>query len=524
MVRESIIKPTMNDQSLPQASFFGRSRTLLILTVVLLFAGGLALRLTNLTAPPFDVHAWRQLRSASIARGMFYNLDPASDSSLRGTANYLSVVYGALEPPFFERLVAQTYLFLGQEVLWVARLYSILFWLVASLAVFFLARKITNTDGAVIALAFQLFLPFGVSFSRVFMPEPLYIMWMWLGIYVFYRWVESQKWPTALLAGAFLGISILVKVFAAFMLIPAVGFYLLARNGLRATLRNWQVYILAALSAAIPAVYYLFVIPGQSGNYLSTWSLPYLHLLLEPAFYIRWFHWLSGLFDPVVLILAALSILFFKKSERWLVVGLWVGFILFGLTLPSLITSHNYYSLPLVPVIGLSLAGLGAMILPKVAASGKIWQGVVMILLIISIGDSAIMARKQIRGADYTAQAVFWKDLSDNLPDGRYVGLVADYGASLNYYGWRFIWNYPLAADLDMARMSGKDFNFTTQAWEFFRSYTNGYDYFLITELKELDNQPYLRDILYGYYPLVKQDKDFLVFDLRHPLKPLPGS
>jgi len=58
---------------------------------------------------------------------------------------------------------------------------------------------------------------------------------------------------------------------------------------------------------------------------------------------------------------------------------------------------------------------------------------------------------------------------------------------------------------------------------QFFRSHTNGYDYFLITELGEMDAQPYLHEILYGYFPIVKQDKDFIVFDLDHPIKPPPG-
>jgi 4-amino-4-deoxy-L-arabinose transferase-like glycosyltransferase len=518
-----MVRP-MIDHTVSQPSFFGRSRLVLILTVLVLLAGGLALRLTNLTAPPFDVHAWRQLRSASIARGMFFNLEPAANPGLREQANYLSVVYGALEPPLFERLVAQTYLILGQEVLWVARLYSILFWLLTCLLVFFIARQVTNTDGAVVALAFTLFLPFGVSISRAFMPEPLYILWMWAGIFVFYRWVEKRTWVLAALAGIFIGVAILVKVFAAFMLIPAVAFYLVARIGLRQTIKNFQFYLLVALSGLIPAVYYFWIVPGQSDNYLATWSLPYLHLLLDPAFYIRWFHWLSGLFNPAILVLAALSILFFRKLERWLVLGLWVGYLVFGLTLPSLITSHSYYSLPLVPIVGLSLAGLGAILLPKLAAYGKIWQTGVLVLLLISMGDASIMARKEIMGADYTAQATYWKNLSADLPDGRYVGLVADYGASLNYYGWRFISMYPSASDLDMARMGGKDFNFTSQAWEFFLSYTRDYDYFLVTELNELDAQPYLRQILTGYYPVARQEKDYLVFDLKHPIKSLPTN
>ncbi len=506
-----------------QPTFFGRSRSLLILTVVALIAAGLALRFTNLTAPPFDVHAWRQLRSAAIARGMYYDMNPAADPSTRGQAHYLSVVYGPLEPPIMESLAAETYLLTGQETLWVARLYSILFWIAASLVVFFLARKMTGVDGAVIALAYQLFLPFGVSISRAFMPEPLYIMWMWLGIFVFYRWVEKQKWTLAVLAGVFIGISILVKVFAAFMLIPAVAFYLIARFGIKPIVKNLQFYALAALSGIIPAVYYLFIVPGQSGNYLETWSIPFLHLLAQPAFYIQWFHWLSGLFNPAILILAAASILLFRSPERWLVLGLWVGYAIFGMTLPSLITSHNYYSLPLVPIVSLSLAGLGAAILPRIAQSGRVWQVLFLGLAVVSVGDSAIMARKDIRGADYVAQAAYWKNLSEHLPDGKYVGLVADYGASMIYYGWRFVSEYPYSFDIDMARLGGRSFDFSKQAWEFFRSHTNGYDYFLITELSELQAQPYLHDILYEYFPIVQQVSDHIVFDLRHPIKAPPG-
>jgi len=518
-----MIAADANDEA-PAPTFFGRSRLLLIVTVLVILIGGIALRLTNLTAPPLDVHGWRQMRSASIARGMYYDTSPSADPTMKEQAHYLEVVFGQLEPPLFERLVAETYGLLGSEVLWVSRLYSIIFWLVASLAVFFLAWKVTSVDGAVTALALQMFLPFGVTFSRVFMPEPLYIMWMWLGIYVFYRWVETPKWKFAAMAGVFIGISILVKVFAAFMLIPGVALYLLAKLGLRQVVKNRQFYLMAGLAGIIPAIYYIFLIPGASGNYLETWSLPYLHLLKDPAFYLRWWHWLSGLFNPVVLILAAISVAFFRKAERWLMVGLWAGFFIFGMILPSLITSHSYYSLPLEPILSLSLAGLAAVLLPKIAQSGKAWQVVFLGLALLSAGDAAVAARKDINGADYAAQAAFWKDLSNQLPDGKYVGLLADYNAPMGYSGWRFVAQYPYSYDLDMAKMGGKEFNFSTQAWEFFKSYTDGMDYFLITELTELTAQPYLHDILFDYYPVVKQTQDYVLFDLRHPLKPIPGS
>ncbi|HZW03329.1 MAG TPA: hypothetical protein VFF68_05355, partial [Anaerolineaceae bacterium] len=57
-------------------TFFARRRWLAVASLILLLAAGLGLRLLDFTDPPLDVHAWRQLRSASIARGMYYDLLP----------------------------------------------------------------------------------------------------------------------------------------------------------------------------------------------------------------------------------------------------------------------------------------------------------------------------------------------------------------------------------------------------------------------------------------------------------------
>ncbi len=504
-------------------SFFGRSRLVAILTILGLIAGGLALRFTNFTAPPLDVHGWRQLRSASIARQMYYDAKPGVEENLRDSAHYLGVVFGTLEPPLFERLVAQTYLLAGQEVLWVARLYSIIFWMILSLMVFLLTWQMMSFDGAVIALAFLMFLPFGNTFSRTFLPEPLYMMWMWLGLYAFYKWVEKENWMWAILAGVTIGISILVKVFSAFMLVPAVGLYLIARRGLKPTLRLPRFYVFVALCAVIPAIYYLFLIPGQSTDYLQVWSIPYLHLLKDPVFYLRWLQWLGSLFNPIIVLLAGISVLLWRHPARWLLVGLWIGYAIFGLTLPSLITSHNYYSLPLVPIIALSLAALADEILQRVRQQKWVWQVALVVMLLVSLGLATYLARKEIRAKDYQAEAQYWVELSKKLPnDGKYVGLVEDYSTPMIYYGWRFVGWYPFSSDLDMAIMGGKEFNFEKQGMEFFRSKTDGYDYFLITELEELDRQPYLNAILTNYFPVVAKEKDYILFDMRKPLKPLP--
>ena len=140
-----------------------------ILAIIALFALGLGLRVLDLTDPPLDFHATRQLHAAVIARGMYYQMLPSADPALRDQAILLWRVQEVFEPPIFERLVALTYLLAGGEYLWFARLYSTLFWLVGGAALFALARRmlavqntsttvqtIVSIGGALTALAYYL--------------------------------------------------------------------------------------------------------------------------------------------------------------------------------------------------------------------------------------------------------------------------------------------------------------------------------------------------------------------------------
>jgi len=124
------------------------------LALLLIFALGLGLRLYDLTDQPLDFHPTRQLRAAIISRGMYYEMQPNADPVLREKAISIASTMEAYEPPLLERLVAVTYLITGGEHLWVARLYSIFFWLIGGGALYALARRLTSIPGALASLAF----------------------------------------------------------------------------------------------------------------------------------------------------------------------------------------------------------------------------------------------------------------------------------------------------------------------------------------------------------------------------------
>jgi hypothetical protein len=121
-------------------SFFGQSRIFQLVVLIVLFGLGLWIRLYDLKDPPLDFHPTRQLRSAIIARGMYYRALPAGQGWQRERAVDQLEGHELIEPFVFESIVADTYRLIGSEQLWVARIYASLFWLIGGLALYFLAR------------------------------------------------------------------------------------------------------------------------------------------------------------------------------------------------------------------------------------------------------------------------------------------------------------------------------------------------------------------------------------------------
>jgi len=499
-----------------------RSGLINIIALVVIVGAGIAVRMISLTDPPLDTHAFRQLRSASIARAMYYNMLPSASQETRIKANYLGSIFEKLEPQIFERLAAVTYLVVGGEYLWIPRVYAIIFWFIGGFFLFDLVRRAVSTEGALVSLGYYLLLPYAVAESRTFMPNVLMIMWMLVGIWAAYRWTEEQNWKWAVLGGLFSGVAILVKVYAIYPLGLAVLLLTFSTFGFKRTVLNRQAWVVFALMIVIPASYYLiFPFIGAAG-YFSTWMIPFIGMLVDIHFYIGWLHKIGGFFSFPLIFLGMMSLPLLERRARMMVAGLWSGYFVLGLTVPSLIRSHGYYSMPLIFTIAFSLAPLGGFLLQKVRQRAIGWQMVFIAASLIGIADSAILVRKLIRPADFSQEPAFWQELSENLPNMECVGLTDDYNGRIHYFGWRRIGYYPYSFDQEMGLMIGHDFDVTAENWDYFLTNTEGYGCFVITLFDEFDAQPYLRTILYDHYPIRMEGERYVVFDLLHPYEPVP--
>jgi 4-amino-4-deoxy-L-arabinose transferase-like glycosyltransferase len=504
------------DQS---GTFFGQSRWLLYTCVLLIFALGIGFRILDITNPPLGEHSWKVLSSASYTRGLYYQMLPTADPILLQKAVALMPWHD--EPPITEGLVALSYLLVGGEHLWIYRIWTMLFWVIGGMGLFTLVRRMTSVDGAVVALGYYMLLPFGNSTTRAFLSEPLMIMWIILALYAIYRWVEKPNWKWAILAGVLCGLAVLTKVFAVFPLAPAFILVVLTAYGFRRTITNPQFWAIVVLAGVIPSAFYIFPQFGLGSDYISTWVLPYTRRLLDISFYIEWLHQLNGNFNLAIVLTAIVSVSILEKRWRAMCIGLWIGYLLLGATVPELIYSHIYYSLPLVAIIAISLGPVSSSFLGKLRDQGRIWHILAIGACLVAVGYSVFMSRKYVVAVDYHQKAQQWEELGQNLPPGSVIGLLDDYGSPLIYYGWKKISWYPYSWDQDMGAMAGHDrLDLTTVDDEnlpYFQSHIDGYQFFLVTSFDELDAQPYLKQLLYENYPIYEQRDWYIIFDLRNP-------
>jgi 4-amino-4-deoxy-L-arabinose transferase-like glycosyltransferase len=491
------------------------------LFVILIF--GLSLRLVDLTDPPLDFHPTRQLRSAIIARGMYYQMLPSADATLRETAMGLQAKQESYEPPIFERLTALTYLAMGGEVLWVARVYSILFWCFGGLALFDLARRMVSWGGGLVSLAYYLLIPFAVEASRSFQPDPLVTFLILLSLWSAYRWSESRTWRWAIITGLCAGLTLLVKVTAVFFVAPALILVVFNIWGFRLALRRWEVWVAAGLATLIPSSYYLAQIGRSSASYFAFWSGSFSTLWLEARFYFDWLNILDRLFNLALIVSGVVGVaLFPAKSQRLFILGMWLGYGCYGLFFPFQIRTHEYYSLMFVPVVALSLAPLANLILQALRVQPRFWRLVSAAALLIGTAYPVWLAYTGMIGMDYHNEASAWIKMGQELPqDGQIVALTHDYGLRIGYYGWRFVQVWPGSVDFEMlSRRVGGNGGDPDDFEQLFLDKTSGMDYFLITRFDELDVQPLLKARLYEQYPVATEGDGYLIFDLNHPLTP----
>ncbi|HSM25210.1 MAG TPA: glycosyltransferase family 39 protein [Anaerolineaceae bacterium] len=496
-----------------EGTLFNKSKTLYLGAIIFIFLLGLAIRFYDLTDAPLDFHPTRQLYSALKARGMYYEKLEIVDEEKREFAVKHWKIQGLIEPPVMERLTATIYQVVGNEILWIPRILSILFWTIGGVFLLDMVRRMVDKNAAVFALLLFMITPYTAIASRAFQPDPLMVMFMIIGLWGLIRWNENENIENAILAGLFAGLAIFIKSVVIF----PIGFSFLAvviwkTRSIKKIFSTLSIWVMAGLTL-IPYILYMIYGLVINGSLESQFSLRFFpQLWIDPVFWLRWNEMISKVVGLEFFLASIIGILILKKSiHRVFLTSLLLGYFVYGLTLSHHISTHDYYQLPLVPIVIIGASMVFSQIIAAIKNPGWITNGIVIGVIIFFATINAWDVRVTLKRVNYDGEVSFWQkmesvfDRKDSI-----IGITQDYGYRLNYWGWTGIENWMSSSDFSLRELAGQEFDMKT----LFEEEVQGKDYFLVTQLSELDRQPEIRTILYENYQIKEETSDYIIFDL----------
>lgn len=494
-----------------EKSIFAPSKLWLIAVLGIILGCGLGARLYDLKDPPLDYASTRQLRSALLARSKYYSIarDPVpwkKEMAQRQGS------FSQIEPEVMEWIVAVTYRVVGGEHVWIARIYSSLFWVVGGLALYALSREMVGVDGAVIGLVYTLFAPFGVIASRSFQPDPLMTAAIVVSWWAFFRWHATHTWKWAILAGISAGFAMFVKSTSVFFLLGGMAVLVLLRNSLRKNLRDkqmWTIVILAGLPVLLYHIYGIFIL-GTLGKQFQGRFFP--ELLTEAGFYRQLINAMGTVVGHKLLLLPALLGIFLLRKKQMIgyVLGIWGGYILYVLAFSYHSTTHYYYHLPAIPLIGLALASFSEFLVKKLSSPlfNVVAHFGLAVIVLLGVGGTHYRLYQE----DYRHEpGWYWMVTSKVDREAKIAVLSQDYGNRIAYYGWISpkVW---IGSRGDYGDLTGKASDpFEAKFNQFFKHM----DYFIVTRMNALERQERLHEKLRESYPVHARGGGYVIFDLR---------
>jgi len=481
--------------------------------LILVFMIGLIIRVSDLFDAPLDFHPTRQLHSALIARGMYYQtLDDVPEWKQEMSYKQWQAE-GLIEPQIMERLTALTYQLFGSEQLWAARLWAILFWMIAGLFLFLVTEKMADFAAGTFAVIFFMMWPYAAAASRAFQPEPLLIASMLAAIWAVVNWMEKENIFWAILSGLLCGFSIYVKSTAGFFLAPALLGVIIQRFGLKDALRKRQVWIIGILSI-LPYLAFLFygiVILGTLGGQFSFRFFPIRWI--DPLFYLQWMLELDYTIDMIIVLAAVLGIsLFIKKKYFLMLIGYLTGYILYGFMFSYHITTHDYYHLPMMIPVSIGIGILLGNVFNASERNRTITKAVFTCAALIFIGINTWEIRSELSRSNFTEEIEKWEMVGEYLGhDSRVIGLFSNYGYRLAYWGWMHVSSWTTSGDIILRELAGHEIDLEGELLDRISSY----DYFVIADQEEYENQEFLREYFEGNFLKTEKIKDVIIYNLR---------
>jgi len=113
---------------------------------------------------------------------------------------------------------------------------------------------------------------------------------------------------------------------------------------------------------------------------------------------------------------------------------------------------------------------------------------------------------------DFQEEIDNWQFIGDKLGhEVRVIGIFDDYGYRLAYWGWTHVSSWTTSGDAFLRELAGLEVDLDSR----FKERTEGYDYFIVSNLEEFERQEKLEQYFEEHFLKYDQVGDIRIYDLR---------
>lgn len=320
------------------------------LILVLILSMGVMVRLKNFNVLPIDAHPMRQTDTECVSfflysgKASFFKPKACLIRPVSNTEGYFF-----LEMPFYEVLIAASYKVFGPQI-WAARLVNLILYLIGSLSIFGLLRKWMNQISGLFGVLIFSFMPGSIFFvGHAIHPDAMAVSFIWLSLYLMWRYKENGKKIFLITSGLTLGISVASRPFGLICL-PLLGYFLYLR---KSKLKDY--FLVLILSTIFYGGWYGWSKFLKIDMSWEKWVLYGREKIFDLGILknLIWKNIVGETMGKTVSGLSALGLLIgiLKKSKKIIPLILWIfGIIIYWLMVPNGNLIHQYYANVYIPL------------------------------------------------------------------------------------------------------------------------------------------------------------------------------
>jgi hypothetical protein len=279
-------------------------------------------------------------------------------------------------------------------------------------------------------------------------------MMLLISVYTILRYHEQPTTGRLMVAVVASSVALFVKPgICLFQIFGAFIAPMVYRKGLLRPLASAHLLLFTVLTLIPMGLYYAWFLQGAAADRISPGS----PLLL--SYWEGWLRQMEYMVGYVPFAGALLGVLLFRPGiPRALMAGLWGGYFFFGLVFAHHVSTHDYYSLQLIPVVALSLGSawdfltsflwrVASAPLQRVAIVGVFL--LILALCAVEQTKTIVLMAQQGQGeafpgkyvshgtiAEYERRAEIYRKLGEIVNHSpKAIMFAPDYGYSLAYHG-----------------------------------------------------------------------------------------